>query len=93
MGVVDYGMNIQEAVNAPRFHNQWLPDVSRVEQWFSPDTVKMLREMGHKIEFGIDESGERSPYWSDGECIAIDPKTNERLGASDMRNNGRAVGF
>src|SRR5438874_1700444 len=93
MGVVDYGMNIQEAVNAPRFHNQSLPDVSRVEQWFSPDTVKMLREMGHKIEFGIDESGEWSPYWSDGECIAIDPKTNERLGASDIRNNGKAVGF
>jgi gamma-glutamyltranspeptidase / glutathione hydrolase len=93
MGVVDYGMNIQEAVNAPRFHNQWLPDVSRVEQWFSPDTVKMLQMMGHKIEFGIDESGEWSPYWSDGECIAIDPKIDERLGASDMRNNGRAVGF
>src|SRR5438105_5048227 len=93
MGVVDYGMDIQEAVNAPRFHHQSLPDVSRVEQWFSPDTVKMLREMGHKIEFGIDESGEWSPYWSDGECIAIDPKTNERLGASDIRNNGKAVGF
>ena len=93
MGVVDYGMNIQEAVNAARFHNQWLPDVSRVEQWFSPDTVKTLREMGHKIEFGIDESGEWSPDWSDGECIAIDPKTNERLGASDIRNNGKAVGF
>src|SRR3989441_5810098 len=93
MGVVDYRMNIQEAVNAARFHNQWLPDVSRVEQWFSPDTVKTLREMGHKIEFGIDESGEWSPYWSDGECIAIDPMTNERLGASDIRNNGKAVGF
>jgi gamma-glutamyltranspeptidase / glutathione hydrolase len=93
MGVVDYRMNIQEAVNAPRFHNQWLPDVSRVEKWFSPDTVKMLREMGHKIESGINESGEWSAYWSDGECIAIDPTTNERLGATDIRNNGKAVGF
>src|SRR5580692_9640472 len=37
-GVVDYGMNLQEAVNAPRFHNQWLPDVVNVEKWFSPDT-------------------------------------------------------
>ena len=36
MGVVDYGMNIQEAVNAPRFHHQWLPDVVRVEQEFPP---------------------------------------------------------
>ena len=48
MGVVDYGMNIQEAVNAPRFHHQWLPDVVRVEQWFSPDTVRRLQQMGHK---------------------------------------------
>ena len=92
MGVVDYGMNIQETVNAPRFHNQWLPDVSDVERWFSPDTVEKLRGMGHKIKFGED-SEERSAYWSDGECIAIDQKTNERIGASDIRNNGKAVGF
>src|SRR5713226_8422860 len=80
MGVVDYGMNIQEAVNAPRFHNQWLPDVVRVEQWFSPDTVKALEKMGHKVEFGVQESDKWSPDWSDGECIAIDLKTGERLG-------------
>jgi gamma-glutamyltranspeptidase/glutathione hydrolase len=93
MGVVDYGMNIQEAVNAPRFHNQWLPDVTRVEQWFSPDTVERLRQMGHPVEFGIEEGEVWEPYWSDGECIALDPKTGERLGASDARNNGRAIGF
>jgi gamma-glutamyltranspeptidase / glutathione hydrolase len=93
MGVVDYGMNIQEAVNAPRFHHQWLPDVARLEQWFSPDTVRMLEQMGHKIEFGIYESETWEPYWSDGECIMVDPKTSERLGASDNRNNGRAIGF
>jgi gamma-glutamyltranspeptidase / glutathione hydrolase len=93
MGVVDYGMNIQEAVNAPRFHHQWLPDVVSLEQGFSPDTVRRLEQMGHKIEFGIEESGTWEPYWSDGECIAIDLKTGERLGASDGRNNGKAVGF
>ena len=93
MGVVDYGMNIQEAVNAPRFHHQWLPDVSRVEQWFSPDTVKMLEKMGHHVQFGIQEENEWDPYWSDGECIMVDSRTGERLGASDYRNNGKAVGF
>src|SRR5712692_1646875 len=93
MGVVDYGMNIQEAVNAPRFHHQWLPDVVRVEPWFSPDTVRRIEQMGHKVEFGIKESGTWGPYWSDGECIAIDLKTGDRLGASDARNNGKAVGF
>jgi len=93
MGVVDYGMNIQEAVNAPRFHHQWLPDVLRLEQWFSPDTVNLLRQMGHKIEFGVSGGGTWAPYWSDGECIAIDQMTGERLGASDERNNGKAVGY
>jgi gamma-glutamyltranspeptidase / glutathione hydrolase len=93
MGVLDYGMNIQEAVNAPRFHNQWLPDVLNVEQWFSPDTVQRLQKKGYNVEFGLHDGGEVSPYWSDAECIAIDPKTGERLGASDYRNNGRAVGY
>jgi gamma-glutamyltranspeptidase/glutathione hydrolase len=93
IGVVDYGMNIQESVNAPRFHNQWLPDVSNVEQWFSPDTVRILGQMGHKIEFGENDGEEWHPYWSDGECIEVDLKTGERLGASDWRNNGKAVGY
>jgi gamma-glutamyltranspeptidase/glutathione hydrolase len=93
MGVVDYGMNIQEAVDAPRFHNQWLPDVLNVEQWFSPDTVSVLRRMGYDVEFGLHDGAYVSPYWSDAECIAIDPKTGERLGASDYRSHGKAVGY
>ncbi len=93
MGVVDYGMNIQEAVNAPRFHNQWMPDVLNVEQWFSLDTVGALQKMGYNVVFGLHEDGDDSPYWSDAECIAVDPKTGERLGASDGRNNGKAVGY
>jgi gamma-glutamyltranspeptidase/glutathione hydrolase len=92
MGVVDYGMNIQEAVNAPRFHNQWLPDVLNVERWFSPDTVQALKKMGYNVQIGLREDGAGS-YWSDAECIAIDQKTGERLGASDGRNNGKAVGY
>jgi len=94
MGVIDYGMNIQEAVDAQRFHQQWLPDVASVERGFSPDIVKELEGMGHRIEFGEeDESGTRDPFWSDGECIMVDPKRGERLGASDKRNGGRAIGF
>jgi gamma-glutamyltranspeptidase/glutathione hydrolase len=93
MGVVDYGMNIQEAVNAPRFHNQWMPDVLNVERWFSPDTVQALQKMGYNVQFGLHDGVEVSPYWSDAECIAIDQKTGERLGASDGRNSGKAVGY
>lgn len=93
IGVIDYGMNIQEAVNAPRFHNQWLPDVLSLEEWFSPDTVKLLGQMGYTINFGVGKGDDWRGYWSDAECIAIDPKTGERLGASDGRNNGKAVGY
>ena len=93
MGVIDYGMNIKEAVNAPRFHHQWMPDVLDVEQWFSPDTVQALQKMGYNVQIGLRYGEFVSPYWSDAECIAIDPKTGERLGASDDRNDGKAVGY
>jgi len=94
MGVVDYGMNLQEAVNAPRFHNQWLPDVVNVEKWFSPDTINTLGKMGYKVQIGLHDGQDVSPYWSDAECIAIDEKTGERLGATDGRNShGKAVGY
>jgi gamma-glutamyltranspeptidase/glutathione hydrolase len=85
MGVLDYGMNIQEAVNAPRFHHQWLPDVISVERGLAPTTVKQLEGIGHKVE--------TRDSWSDGECIMIDSKFGDRLGASDSRNNGKAIGF
>ncbi len=93
MGVIDYGMNIQEAVDAPRFHHQWLPDVLNVERWFSPDTVQTLQKMGYDVRFGLQEGPDAGGYWSDAECIAIDTKTGERLGASDFRENGKAVGY
>jgi gamma-glutamyltranspeptidase/glutathione hydrolase len=86
MGVVDYGLDIQQAVNAPRFHHQWEPDVIFVEvAGISPDTIKLLEARGHKIRV--------QGYWSDGECIAVDPKTGDLLGAPDGRNGGKAVGY
>jgi gamma-glutamyltranspeptidase/glutathione hydrolase len=85
MGVVDFGLDIQEAVNAPRFHHQWLPDQIRVEDRLSPDTMNLLRSKGHKLDV--------KHFWGDGECIMVDPQTGERLGASDGRNNGKAVGY
>ncbi len=93
MGVLDYGMNIQEAVDAQRFHQQWLPDTTYLEEGFSPEIVKALEGMGHHIEFGEEDYGVRDPSWSDGECIMVDPKRGTRLGASDKRNGGRAIGF
>jgi gamma-glutamyltranspeptidase/glutathione hydrolase len=85
IGVVDYGLDIQEAVNAPRYHHQWIPDAIMIEDRISPDTVSLLENRGHKIR--------KQHFWGDGECIMVDPKTGERLGASDGRNNGKAVGY
>jgi gamma-glutamyltranspeptidase/glutathione hydrolase len=93
MGVVDYGMNIQEAVNAPRFHNQWLPDVLYVEKWFSPDTIAALTKTRYHVEVGLHYGAQVAPYWSDAECVEVDPKTGDRLGASDGRNGGKPVGY
>ena len=50
INVIDYGMNVQEAVDATRFHQQWLPDVTNVEPFaLSPDTRRLLEAMGHKF--------------------------------------------
>ncbi|MFT3804871.1 MAG: gamma-glutamyltransferase [Burkholderiaceae bacterium] len=50
INVIDYRMNVQEAVDAPRFHQQWLPDVTNVEPYaLSPDTAKLLTAMGHNL--------------------------------------------
>jgi gamma-glutamyltranspeptidase/glutathione hydrolase len=87
LGVENYGLDIQEAVNSPRIHQQWLPDRIELEKSRFPlDTVRLLEAAGNQV----------SPpdVDSDAECIAIDPATGERLGASDGRNeNGRAIGY
>jgi gamma-glutamyltranspeptidase/glutathione hydrolase len=85
IGVVDFSLDIQEAVNAPRVHHQWLPDQIMVEDRLSPDTMNVLRSKGHKLTV--------RHFWGDAECIMVDPKTGERLAGADGRNNGKAVGY
>lgn len=86
IGVADFGLDIQRAVDMPRFHHQWLPDRIHLEPHrFSPDTTNLLEAAGHQLTWG--DIG-------DGECIAIDLQTGDRLGASDSRNeNGKAIGY
>jgi gamma-glutamyltranspeptidase / glutathione hydrolase len=50
MNVIDHGMNVAEASAAPRMHHQWLPDELRIEEGFSPDTLRLLEGMGHAIK-------------------------------------------
>ncbi len=86
----DGGLNIQRAVDAPRFHQQYLPDVVYVEPGFPAETLNALRGMGYTIEGG--DAGDR--YWSDGECIAVDPKTGILEGGQDKRHTfGKAAGY
>jgi gamma-glutamyltranspeptidase/glutathione hydrolase len=90
--VIDHGMPMQQAVEAPRFHHQWMPDIVTFERYgLSPDTEKLLVGMGHKI---TPHSNFEGFYQGDGESIMMDPKTHLILGAADPRkDDSKAVGF
>jgi gamma-glutamyltranspeptidase/glutathione hydrolase len=79
------GMDPQAAINAPRFHHQWMPDKLYVEEIMPDATVRALEARGHKIA--------RRTWIGQVEAIAIDPKTGERLGAADPRREGVALGL
>lgn len=87
--VIDYGMNIQEAVDAPRFHMQWLPDVIFYEPFsFSTDTLQLLKKMGHKFKIGAPYGAK---HWGAVTAFLVDQKTNEITGAIDSRRPAGAA--
>ena len=87
LSVTEGGLNIQEAVDAPRFHHQYLPDKLYLEPGFNPQLQAELQKMGYTLS----SSGR---HWSDGECIAVDPKTGELEGGQDHRSHyGKAAGY
>jgi gamma-glutamyltranspeptidase / glutathione hydrolase len=100
LNVVEYGMDIQEAVDAPRFHHQWLPDRIALEpRALSPDTQRMLREMGHRVEEDADW-----PVWGEAAAILVGaprlgesqaaPSDRPLFGAIDSRARaGAAIGY
>ena len=93
------GMDAQAAVNAPRFHHQWMPDRIRMEAEFSESIEKALRALGHDVERGWYETPSRGreakqrKHMGLVNTIGIDPQTGERLGAADSRDEGVAVGY
>ncbi len=92
LGVIDYKMNVQQAVSAPRFHHEWLPDRIRMEPFgFSPDTLALLRARGHQLY--IEDDGYRDGYYGDAHAIAASPEDGLLLGAADPRAGGKAVGY
>ena len=85
--VIDFGMNIQEAIDAPRIHHQWSPDVTYYEKHgLSFDTVEKLEAMGQKLQQRRGTSGL-------AEGIIIDSEKGFFYGASDSRGYGEAVGY
>jgi gamma-glutamyltranspeptidase/glutathione hydrolase len=85
--VIDYEMNIQQAIDAPRIHHQWLPDELVGEPFgLSGDTQRALTARGHTLA--------KLRYLGDAEGIMIEEKTGIRLGATDpRRSDGQAVGY
>jgi len=85
LNVVDYGMDVSEAVAAPRIHHQWLPDVLEVEPGTVADVVRELRARGHTVKVADRE-------WSSAQMVVVDPATGAFTGASDPRSDGLAEG-
>ena len=86
MNVIDHGMDVQEAVDAPRFHHQWLPDEIRIEsQGFPLDVRRALEANG--------THGGRTRGHGRRARDLVDPKTGVRYGASDPRLDGRTLGY
>ena len=87
LNVVDFGMNVQEAVDAPRFHHQWLPDELRYERrGLSPDTIALLEERGHTLV-----ARERQGAV---QAIAVDAESDTLEGGADPRRAGStAAGY
>ncbi|MEI6667009.1 MAG: gamma-glutamyltransferase [Acidobacteriota bacterium] len=87
LNVVDFGMNAQEAVDAARFHHQWLPDrISYERNGFSPDTLAILTARGHQLRAGGAQGV--------AQVIVVNPRDRKLEGGSDRRApDGGAIGY
>ncbi len=83
VNVIDFKMNVQDAVNWPRFNHNWMPDVLQMEPGYSPDTIALLEKRGYKVK----------SLRSQGECAAILFSDGWLEGAADPRSGGTAEGY
>ncbi len=84
LNVIDFKMNIEDAIDAPRLHHQWAPDKLYLERGWSPDTAEILRRMGHPVEtspFGV----------ANVHGILFEEKWIQ--GSADGRSSGKAAGY
>lgn len=95
LNVIDYGMNIQEAVDAPRFHQQWMPETTNLEAFaVSPDTQKILESWGHKFA-GPQDANHLAAILVGAPALGGPPVGNNRFyGANDpRRSTGLSLGY
>ena len=93
VSVLDNGLNLQQAADAPHFHMQYLPDVIAVEKNFPVAAAEALAASGYKINRAGSFDEKDPGVWGDSECIFVDPKTGDLLGADDQRHHfGKAGG-
>jgi len=95
INVIDYGMNVQEAVDAPKFHQQWLPETTSVENFaLSPDTRRILEGMGHKLG-NPQPANHLAAILVGAPALGGKPVGKNRFyGANDpRRNTGLALGY
>ena len=86
VNIIDHGMNIQQAIDWPRVHHQWMPDQIVYEPYgLVPDVMNRLKTMGHQFA--------NSRYMGDAEGVMIENKTDVRLGGSDPRLDGKSLGY
>ncbi len=95
LNVIDYGMTIQEAVDAPRFHQQWMPETTNLEPFtVSADTRKILESWGHKFT-GAQPANHVAAILVGAPALGAKPVGNNKFyGANDpRRNTGEALGY
>ncbi len=94
ISVIDNGLDIQAAADAPRFHHQYLPDVLEFETRFPQATINALQARGYPVRHaGARDESAGAVTWGDSELIARDPKTGELTAGQDKRHSfGKAAG-
>ena len=94
VSILDNGLNVQQAADAPRFHHQYLPDVLQVEKAFPLPVLDALKASGQAVS-RINEADEKNPgVWGDSEMIYLDPNSGTLMGGDDQRHHfGKAAGY
>ncbi len=94
VSILDNGLNVQQAADAPRFHHQYLPDVLQVEKAFPLPVLDALKASGYAVS-RINEADEKNPgVWGNSEMIYIDPNSGTLMGGQDQRHKfGKAAGY